>query len=434
MFIFAVVDQINKTDMTMKKLFLIFAVVSMVLAGCSEEVENPNNPAEEPEAKEPFENAVVVPVPELSPSEQTAADCQRAFGIKFLKTANKNYTGRTMLVSPLSASLLVSMIANTVDDDLSTRISRVLGTEDVAALNTLSAKYMEWLPGIDKDVTVNIANSVWYSNRYTLNPSFAAVASGSYGSELYGRDFSKSSAVTDEINSWTSRNTRGMIKHIIDILPPFAVYVNTLYFRGYWHNQFHDVFTEPFSFHGQSGTYSVDMMGQNEYFNYYADDAGTVVELPFGEKSECSMLLLLPAENTDIDAFIASDNFDRLVSAGRTAQDVIIRLPKFKIMPDDEIEITGILEALGMTGIGDFRKSKVFNETLEGRLDICQKTALSLDEDGVEAAAASYMGFGSTGEELPEPKRVTFDRPFAFIIMENNTGLSLFAGKVADLR
>ncbi len=419
--------------LTMKKLILLLSIVSLALAACSEDIEPKT---EELIENEPFENEVVVPVPHLSAPEFAAANCQKAFGIKFLKIANEKYIGKSVVISPLSASLLVSMVANTVDNDLGTRISRVLGSDDVEALNSLSAKYMEWLPKVDKDVTVGIANSLWYSKDYTINPAFAAIASGSYGSELYSRDFAKSKDLVNEINLWTSRNTREKITEILDHIPSdiFAIYTNALYFRGYWHHKFSKEVTKPQNFHGISGTYQVNMMGQQGYFKYYSDGEGIAVELPIGEQGNCSIILILPDSKTDIDKFIATEGFDKLVAAERKSEDVVLRLPKLKIEPDNELELTGILEELGMRGIGDFRKSKVFTNSVEGRLEVFQKTGMWLDEDGIEAASATWTGlFGDTGDNPATPKYATFDRPFAFLIVENNTGLCLFTGKVADI-
>jgi serpin B len=56
---------------------------------------------------------------------------------------------------------------------------------------------------------------------------------------------------------------------------------------------------------------------------------------------------------------------------------------------------------------------------------------ITVDEWGTEAAALTGLAFPSS---LPPPSDVTIraDRPFAFAIVDTNTGTPLFIGHVAD--
>jgi serpin B len=58
------------------------------------------------------------------------------------------------------------------------------------------------------------------------------------------------------------------------------------------------------------------------------------------------------------------------------------------------------------------------------------KTYIKVDEEGTEAAAVTALGMA--GSALPpEPVKVTFNKPFTFVIKDNQNGEILFMGEYA---
>ena len=57
-----------------------------------------------------------------------------------------------------------------------------------------------------------------------------------------------------------------------------------------------------------------------------------------------------------------------------------------------------------------------------------QKSFVTVNEDGTEAAAATSVGVGVTSAPVP----VVVDRPFLFAIRERLSGTVLFLGVVLD--
>ncbi|MBP5331980.1 MAG: proteinase inhibitor I4 serpin, partial [Lachnospiraceae bacterium] len=68
---------------------------------------------------------------------------------------------------------------------------------------------------------------------------------------------------------------------------------------------------------------------------------------------------------------------------------------------------------------------------------VIQKTHIELDENGTKAAAVTIIDFKATTTSVQEPKvrkKVVLDRPFAFAIMDTETGTPVFAGVVNTVK
>ena len=62
-----------------------------------------------------------------------------------------------------------------------------------------------------------------------------------------------------------------------------------------------------------------------------------------------------------------------------------------------------------------------------------QKANITVDEEGTEAAAATFVAMMAAGAPMgdrPPPRPFVADRPFLFLIRETRTGLILFMGRV----
>jgi len=85
-------------------------------------------------------------------------------------------------------------------------------------------------------------------------------------------------------------------------------------------------------------------------------------------------------------------------------------------MPDAFSELA---DFSGMTGTRELLISAVVH-----------KAFISVDEEGTEAAAATGVAVATSA--LEKHVELTVDRPFVFLIRDNETGAILFAGRVVD--
>ena len=127
-----------------------------LLVGCAS-----NEPNEEvPEVLKPVSPTSTTAVLGLTETEKNVAVATQGFGYSFFKAVNKTQTTQgNLVVSPLSAQLLLSMTANAADASAVSEIVTVLGCDDFDSLNSLGKKYVTQLPKADISVKMALANS-----------------------------------------------------------------------------------------------------------------------------------------------------------------------------------------------------------------------------------------------------------------------------------
>lgn len=288
---------------------------------------------------------------------------------------------------------------------------------------------------------LHIANAIWGQQGYTFLPAFLDTLAQYYGAGLRLLDFQGApddARVT--INDWVSEQTEGKIT---DLIPPGAidtltrlVLTNAIYFNAAWVLPFEEEATQDDTFTLLDGSeVTVPMMAQTEQF-LYAEGAGyQAVELPYN--NNVAMTIVLPEAGQfapfeeSLDAEQAQAILDALAPA-----DVVLKMPRFDIEAA-RFSLKEVLTALGMPDafvpqVADFSGMDGTRELFIS--DVVHQAAITVDEQGTEAAAATavIVGVTSAEPEPPEFVEMTIDRPFIFLIRDTETGAILFVGRVLN--
>ena len=99
----------------------------------------------------------------------------------------------------------------------------------------------------------------------------------------------------NEINDWVNEKTHGLIPSILDepMDPGIRMtLLNAVYFKAAWVNAFEKELTDKQIFHGKEGDTSVDMMHQQDHFEYAENDEYQMIRLPY--HGGCEMTVYLP--------------------------------------------------------------------------------------------------------------------------------------------
>ena len=378
-----------------------------------------------------------VPPRPLTSAEKAIVTADNTFGFKLLTAVNKDETGKSVFISPVSVSMALGMTLNGANG--STKVA-MIQTLEFAGLtqSDINASYKSLIAlfsGLDPKVKFQIANSIWYRPDLIIEQQFKDVNTQHFNAQINSLNFSDPSAAKT-INGWVDQNTNGKIKEIVpDPIPSYIVMylINAVYFKGTWTYQFdpkytlNDFFTVP-----DGSRKPCMMMSQKGKYKYLTNEEVQAIDLPYGDAG-FSMTILLPKSGTNIDDFTNKLTQQQWATwtAGLQVKEGDIYLPKFKLEYDKKLN--DVLKAMGMTVAFSPDQADFTNIDKRGGLFISEvkhKTFVQVDEEGTEAAAVTSVGIGRTS--IGDTFIMRIDHPFIVIIRENNSGTILFIGKIVE--
>lgn len=373
---------------------------------------------------------------DLSDTEQEIAEASNEFSLQFLKEIYaENTQVENTILSPLSASMVLSMTANGSKGQTQSDIQKALkiNSFSISDINSFYRKTINNITKLDPNTHIIIANSIWHRNEFKVSPPFLKTNREYYKSIVESLDFNSPQA-SETINKWVRDNTQNKINGIIEGQVPqdMVMYlINTLYFKGIWADKFDSKKTqkEPFYMDNEN-TINTDFMRKNNLsVRYHQDDIGEYIEIPYGNGSY-SMFITLPKEGLSLESYLNQETIEHWNEAIAQLSDskINLHLPRFRL--EYEKVLNNTLNAMGM-GIAFSQEADFSAINPEVPLTISevkQKAYIDVNEEGTEAAAATSVGIMVTS--MPMISTVKVNRPFIFSIKENQNNLVLFTGTV----
>ena len=359
------------------------------------------------------------------------AEKNNVLGMKLLKDLSAREEGN-IFVSPTSLYMALAMVYNGADGVTQEEIAAVLEAQGLAPeeMNKANASLVSKLASDSEDIELNIANSIWVREDYTFRDSFRESSRDYYNARI------EALASVEAINDWVSDATNDKIKKMVE--SPLsgdlvALLLNAIYFNGAWQFSFAEQATEKQPFQTEDGTTAeVPLMTLQAELSYLETDNFQAVSLPYGE-GEMNMHVFLPAETSSLDEFKASlskENWAEWIAAFESKQGTVM-LPKFEL--EYEVILNDTLKDLGMdTAFNSVDLSKMF-ETSDGLFisEVKQKSFINVSEKGTESAAATSVSIAESGPDEPLFE-LKVNRPFFFVITDEETGVILFMGSIEN--
>ncbi len=331
------------------------------------------------------------------------------------------------------------MLSNGVTGKSYSEISKAIGLCDysVEDLNTFNKKMIAGLQKADEGADFISANSIWSNKQISLKKNFIDTNKAFYGAKCQSVDFTDPSTV-NMMNQWCSESTNGKIDKFINKTngTDLLYIANALYFSAKWKNEFDESNTKEGVFTSNTGEQRKGVfMNRKTNEAYYDNNLFTTTTVTYGNGAYY-MQLILPKENITVVQLL-----DKLKEPGYWAEckahevnyAVNLSLPKFNI-DGEEAALKDFLKELGIQKI--FEPSSDFSlmtDAVAGISKINQKTHLSIDEKGSEAATVTYTDIITSPGTKPLTVSFTANRPFLFAICESSTNAFLFIGVVSKL-
>jgi len=296
-----------------------------------------------------------------------------------------------------------------------------------------------------QEYQLSIANRLWAQNNFSLLPPFGKITEDFYGAKIESLNFAKAEEATAKINNWVSQRTQNQINHLLNDCDvgknTKLVLTNAIYFKGDWQDKFEskDTKNEPFTL-ASGKKEQVPLMYQSNHFGYAESSNLQVLQMPYkGDK--LSMVILLPAKPDglpNLERNLTTANLEKWLSFSQP--EVAVWLPKLKFEQrfklKDPLSKMGMADAFNEAGKADF--SGITNQTNLHIGDVIHKAFVEVDESGSKAAAATAVTMCDEGRcyaeksVRPMPKLFRADRPFLFLIKDQESGSILFMGRFVN--
>lgn len=346
---------------------------------------------------------------------------------------NTAVDGENTLLSPLSVMSALAMTANGADGETLAQMESVMGM-DVSELTSCLHNYMNM-----QTEQLKLANSIWFndSNILTVKEEFLRTNADHFRADLF--EAPMNDHTLQAINSWVNEKTEGMIPEILDQIPIDAMMylVNALAFEAEWPEVYLEPSVQEAIFTKEDGTQQeVELMHSSEY-QYIEDELATGFIKPY-KGGNYAFVALLPKEGVTVSEYVASLSGEALQEMLRNPAEtkVFAAIPKFE--SEYSTDMAEVLKEMGMADAFDADSADFsrMGSCEAGNLYIGQvlhKTAITVAEQGTKAGAATVIEMLCGSAFTPDPKEVTLDRPFVYMLIDCRQNVPFFIGTMMDM-
>ncbi|XP_044151184.1 serpin B4-like [Bufo gargarizans] len=368
------------------------------------------------------------------------------FSMDLFKEMQKTEQNKNMFCSPLSIFIALKMLMSGAGGNTKSQIEKVLHASEEGSSSKSSKQCeeaqqssIEELLSIQtgKNDKLSIANGAFIKQLFPLEEKFLQILKKCYRAEVNSVDFKTNpEAERQKINEWVESKTERKIRELFAQgsvnNSSVLVLVNAVYFKGTWANKFDEKNTKEGTFHmNKTETKKVQMMSKSGKFKYadLPEIKSKALMMPY--ESGISMIIVLPNE---IDGLKVMKNatadliINWLEKQKLTETEVDLTMPKFTM--EAGYDLIPMLKSMGMNDV--FKENADLSGISKTKglyvSSVVHKSAIQVNEEGTEAAAATGVGISVTS--LPMREKFNVDHPFIIFLIKNK--LILFQGVIVS--
>ena len=357
------------------------------------------------------------------------------FAAKSTPLALAGQEGKNAAFSPVSLWAALAMLAPCAQGDSQSQLLSALGVAGQRELTDQVSRLWKGLYTNDGVSSLILSNSVWLND--SQQGEYVQATLDTLGRDYFAGVYTTpmgTAGADQAITDWVAKETNGLIGGdgpVVETAPDtLLLLASSLYYKAAWVVPFDASQTQAGDFTTASGeTASADFMHASLAGNFLKRDGyqAAALETQLGE-----MFFVLPEEGIAPEELLSDTSFLSSLSSG--AADVQYgtvewSVPKFDLSAD--LDLMSTLKSLGITDLLDKDKADLSGLTsLDTFLTQAeQMTRVSVDEEGVEAAAVTIIADGMGGAP-DETCVMNLNRPFLFVL--RSQGVPLFVGVVNE--
>ncbi|KAM6296594.1 alpha-2-antiplasmin [Aegotheles albertisi] len=355
---------------------------------------------------------------------QRLADGLMRFSIDLLREVQLESNRSNVILSPLSIALALSHLALGAANQTEKHLLEVMHLESVPCLHHMLGTLRRRLT----ESTLSLASRLYLQKGFEVKEKFLEDSERFYGAKpMTLSGISEVDLIA--INKWVKEATNGQIPTFLQQLPENTVMLllNAIHFHGFWRNKFDASFTGPDVFHLDTEfTVPVEMMKAQQYsLSWFTLESQDIQVAKFPFKSNMSFVVIVPNQYTwNTSHVLENFPYRQLCRLFPKEVPTTVKMPKIKL--DYKLELNKVLSQMGLQELFMSPDLQKITDDPLSVSSIQHQSTLELKEDGVEASSATSVAISRSASAF------SLDRPFVFIIFEDETGIPLFIGSVQN--
>ncbi|MGN9097892.1 serpin family protein [Flintibacter porci] len=358
------------------------------------------------------------------------------FAAKSTPLALAGQEGKNSAYSPASLWAALAMLVPCAQGDSQAQLLSALGVAGQRELTDQVGRLWKGLYTNDGVSSLILSNSVWLND--AQEGEYVQATLDTLGRDYFAGVYTTpmgTAGADQAITDWISKETGGLIGGdgpVVETTPDtLLLLASSLYYKAAWVVPFDASQTQAGDFTTASGeTASVDFMHTSQDCSFLRREnyQAAALETQLGE-----MFFVLPEEGTAPEELLSDTSFLSSLSSG--AADVQYgtvewSVPKFDLSAD--LDLMSTLKALGITDLLNPDQADLSGLTSMDTFltQAEQMTRVSVDEEGVEAAAVTIIA-DCKGGAPDETCVMNLNRPFLFVL--RSQGVTLFVGVVNEV-
>jgi serpin B len=336
------------------------------------------------------------------------------------KILHELYSGNdgNVLISPYSLSIAMQMVT----------VGSVGQTEK--ELNLLFGESTSFeVKGIES------ANSFWFRKGLRVKAAYIDKVNKLFRAKIFYLEEKNIQLQAKKINDWVATNTKNKITDLVtpaNVEGVEIILLNSVYFKDNWRTPFDKGSTHKGIFYNDnSESVEVFFMFKEGRYRYFENEQFQFVAIPY--QGQTTLYVAIPKVNFKNGLKLLTEKYFKNMVAQTTLSAARLYLPKIdlaiKIDAKETFKKLGIKQAFA--GTADF--SKMVDDTGIFISNIWHKVAISWDEIGTQAAAATAVALTKSALFLDEPIDININHPFIFWITTENATEVLFSGFIQKL-
>jgi len=371
-------------------------------------------------------------------SDEDLKKAYSEFVFGLISRCAKSSKGSNFMISPDSILFLMEMVGAGADGNTLDQIQGTLfpgvNKEDAFLYSVERMKQL-------MSPQLSICNSLWINQNMecSVYDNYLQYVKSKFDAGVDSLSFNKSGV--DKINSWVKEKTDGMIDNFIGELSSddLMVLINAMAFEADWEKKFQGASIDEDYFYLPNGKSKkvTFLSGENDVPYFHCEDACGFYKTY--KDGKYAFLTILPDDKSiDINEYVSSLTAEKYWRfwESKDYPNVEYKFPQFT--SEYDISLPDILKDMGIRDAFDPESANFKNMSDLSPLSVSavkHKTYIEVTPKGTKAAAASAAIVEHNGAivMLGETYHVICDRPFAYAIVDIETGLPIFFGTVENV-